>query len=215
MLKEDRKKIYSLKTDKELYPDKGHPVRIIKEYYDNADVITSQDDFWVCEKNGTVFFICKENDDYKVTEALKREMFGGKVTKYLFSYDGLHIAKVSSDNNKYIEVLPLDVEQIKVGMKCTYQDISIEYPCEERLVIYKDFGNRLISQIVKVKESDEVVVNIESKTLIKGINGSEGIFAFFDQIAEQSKFEPYPTYCGWFRKIADKYIKEPSRSQDR
>lgn len=94
------------------------------------------------------------------------------------------------------DIKKIDFSRIKYGMKCNYNNITIE-------LIDDDFIS-VNGNIVKVERNAEYTYKL-MKSKIKAISGAKGLFAFLDEIAENEKVGKFPVFEYVFNQIAEKY----------
>lgn len=107
--------------------------------------------------------------------------------------------KNSRPNEKRIcnyDIKQIDFSRIKHGMKCSYNNHTIELINDEYISIN--------GKIITVEKDYNYTYKL-MKSKIKANAGAKGLFAFLDEIAENGKITNFPSLYFVFDKIAEKY----------
>lgn len=99
---------------------------------------------------------------------------------------------------KSIDVLELQEESIKSGLECTYDTVTVIFNNPNSITVRKGSKEKKIAVSVDKKERCKVL-----KTKVKAKDGATGLFAFLDQIAEQSKIETSPLHVTYFKALLE------------
>ena len=129
----------------------------------------------------------------------------GKTVDFVYTPDDLHIYCFSlSKDSKYIsrpEPWRLNKSQITSGMSCTYNDVTLTYIDHEHI----DIKCNGFAKTMKVQEDNKNTYKF-LKTKIKAFDGAEGLFIFFEKIAENSKVENFPLFSSCYNVIKKVYF---------
>ena len=165
--------------------------------------------------------ICDDVDDEKnrrrrVLEQDGRyylhEMIDGKVTacfevgvdwkikpgkfQFAFTPDDRHVYYFIQGERIEYYVRKLDIEQICVGDRCSYNGMTIEFCGDEKLLM----NNTLVA----VEHHPDFTYRLQRKK-IQAINAAKGLFIFLEHIAEEAKAGTFPLFSGAWDKIFDYY----------
>ena len=116
----------------------------------------------------------------------------------IFAYtpDDLHVYEVDSRRPAAADVKKLEESLVQPGMSCDFNGMT---------VTFKDDSNIAMNGIlISVEPCSEFVFKLMARK-IKAIGGARGLYCFLDRIAEQGKYEKYPTFCDAWAKIREKY----------
>lgn len=225
-LERRKQRLNSLAKGSDTYPEDKNALWVEEYYHKNADVLyeSERDSAWICKKDDKYFIVEQWDNDYKVYEALELDDYWEqKKTRsddaFVFSYDNIHKATyhtygrmVDGKAEHYMEQYPrieeLEPEQLKAGMRCTYNGVTMEYIDHENVHIEKDYGDHTVSRTMKVKEKDDFVYDFKLKKSIGSTKGADSLFAFFDQIAQESRYEKYPLFSSAYKQLENQYLKD-------
>lgn len=128
------------------------------------------------------------------------------VLVFAFTPDNIHEYQIDvrGDKNSRPDekrICNYDIQQIafsriKHGMKCSYNNCTIELINDEHISIN--------GKIITVEKDYNYAYKL-MKSKIKAVDGAKGLFAFLDEIAENGKIEKFPSLYFVFDKIAEKY----------
>ena len=164
-----------------------------------SEEITNDFSKFILEKDGKYYFR-EEQEGKQIScfEIIPSWKPFPHVTVFAFTPDNLHTYEVESGRKSfgYFEVRQLGNDQIFPGMTCTYRNDTLEYEDESHV----KFNGKSI--LIK---PDSGYTYRGLKKSIRARDGAKGFFRFMENIAEQSKQNPYPVFCFAWEALFKKY----------